>query len=59
MSKATLKRLGITHIVDVAVELIAMWPEEFTYLMVANLKETRTSLLKEMPVLMDFMNDAH
>ena len=46
MSKTTLKRLGVTHIVDVAVELIAMWPDEFTYLVVSNLKETRTSLLQ-------------
>ena len=59
MSKPTLKRLGVTHIVNVAVELLAMWPDEFSYKIVPNLKETRTSLLQEMNNLMDFMNDAH
>lgn len=54
-----MKRLGVTHIVNVAVELLAMWPDEFSYKIVPNLKETRTSLLQEMNNLMDFMNDAH
>ena len=49
----------MTHIVNVAVELLAMWPDEFSYILVPSLKETRTSLLKEMENLMDFMNEAH
>ena len=58
LSKRELQRHGITHILDVTIEILPMYPNDFTYKTLDNLKEPGYPLIDDLPEILAYIQAA-
>ena len=59
LAKHELKRHGITHILEWTIEILPMFPDDFTYMTLNNLKEPGYPLLDDLPQVFEYIKSAH